>query len=565
MIEEPRHFLTQIIDEDLAAGRVKGIITRFPPEPNGYLHIGHAKSITLNFSLAQIYGGKCHLRFDDTNPAKEEQEFVNSIREDVRWLGFDWGENEFFASDYFDQIYAWAVDLIKKGLAYVDSLTTEQIREQKGTPTVPGVNSPFRDRAAEENLKLIEEMRQGKHPEGSMVLRAKIDMAHPNFHMRDPVIYRIKFAHHHRTGDKWCLYPMYDFAHGQSDAIEKITHSICTLEFEVHRPLYNWFVENLEIPSPPHQYEFARLNLTYTVMSKRKLRELVETGVVDGWDDPRMPTISGMRRRGYPSEGIVNFCKDIGVSKVESVLDISHLYFHVREVLNKTAQRRMAVLAPVKLVIINYPEGKTELIEAENNPEDPNSGTRMVPFSRELWVEREDFKQDPPKGWFRLTPGLEVRLKHAYYITVQNAVYDPAGNLTELTAVYDPESRGGGTPDNRKVKGTIHWVSQAESGTVLVRDYNHLFTLASPEAPDENGEASDYKKYINPESLVEMPGVKVEPSLLDAIPGERFQFLRKGYYTVDTRDSSKGAPVFILTVGLKDSWSKVEKKAGLES
>lgn len=557
---DPKNFLTQIIEDDLIARRCEQVVTRFPPEPNGYLHIGHAKSITLNFGLAKTYGGRCHLRFDDTNPAKEEQEFVDSIKNDVRWLGFDWGDNEYYASDYFEQLYEWAVFLIKKGLAYVDSQTSEEIRIHRGTLTEPGKESPYRNRSVEENLRLFEEMREGKHPDGSMVLRAKIDMAHPNFHMRDPVLYRIKFAHHHRTGDRWCLYPMYDFAHGQSDAIEGITHSICTLEFEVHRPLYDWFLEALEIQHRPRQYEFARLNLTYTVMSKRKLRELVEQGHVDGWDDPRMPTISGMRRRGYPPEGIVNFCQDIGVSKVESVLDIAHLQFHVREVLNKTALRRMAVLDPVKLVLINYPEGKNELLEAENNPEDPQAGSRHIPFGKELWVEREDYRENPPKGWFRLAPGCEVRLKHAYYVVVQNAVYDDAGNLVEIHATYDPASRGGWTQDGRKVKGTIHWVAVHDCGEAIVHEYDHLFTVSDPESHEGDAEPKTYLDFLNPQSLRVIEGVRVEPSLIDALPGQRFQFLRKGYYVVDIRHSTAGKLVFNSTVGLKDSWEKLEKK-----
>jgi len=557
---EQKNFLTQIIEEDLAQGRCQRVVTRFPPEPNGYLHIGHAKSITLNFGLAKTYRGRCHLRFDDTNPAKEEQEFVDSIREDVRWLGFDWGQHEYYASDYFDQLYEWAIFLIKKGLAYVDSQSSDEIRINKGTPTEPGIDSPYRNRSVEDNLMLFEQMRQGRHPEGSMVLRAKIDMAHPNFHLRDPVLYRIKFAHHHRTGDRWCIYPMYDFAHGQSDAIEGITHSICTLEFEVHRPLYDWLLEALEIPHRPHQYEFARLNLTYTVMSKRKLRELVETKRVDGWDDPRMPTISGMRRRGYPPEGIVNFCQDIGVSKVESVLDIAHLQFHVREVLNKTAQRRMAVFDPVKLILLNYPEGKTELLEAENNPEDPNGGQRLIPFGKELWIERDDYREVPPKGWFRLAPGAEVRLKHAYYVKVERAVYDEGANLIEIHATYDPQSRGGWTNDGRKVKGTIHWVAVHDHGEVEVREYDHLFTVPDPESHEEDPEPKTYLDFINKDSLKIIKGVKVEPSLLTAKPGERFQFLRKGYYVVDSKNTLPQRPVFNSTVGLKDSWVKLEKK-----
>lgn len=557
MSDTAKNFLEHVIEDDLAAGRCGSVLTRFPPEPNGYLHIGHAKSITLNFSLAQQYNGCCNLRFDDTNPSKEEQEFVESIQQDVSWLGFDWEGHEYYASDYFEQLYEFAVFLIKKGSAYVDSLSPDQIREYRGTPTEPGRNSPYRDRSVAENMDLFERMKRGECKEGEHVLRAKIDMAHPNLNMRDPSMYRIRHLSHNRTGKAWCLYPMYDFAHGQSDAIEGITHSICTLEFENHRPLYDWFLKELEIPNPPHQYEFARLNLTYTVLSKRKLRELVETGVVDGWDDPRMPTISGMRRRGYPPEAIVAFCRDVGVSKTESTIDLSHLLFHIRENLNRTAARVMTVLDPIRLIITNYPEDKVEYFDADNNPENPESGTRQLPFCRELYIERDDYIEDPPKKWFRLSPGREVRLKHAYYITCDEVVKDSNGNVTELRCSYDPESRGGGTPDGRKVKGTLHWVSARHGVTVQVRNYDHLFHEAYPERVGKNG---DYKDNLNPESLEVIDTAVAEPGLLHAQPGERFQFMRKGYYCVDSVLSTPEKPVFNRTVTLRDTWAKIQQR-----
>ncbi len=556
MNEDSKSFLEHVIEEDIAKGRVpaSGICTRFPPEPNGYLHIGHAKSISLNFSLAQRYGGRCNLRFDDTNPSREEVEYVESIKEDVRWLGFDWEDREFFASNYFEKLYEFAEFLVGKGKAYVDSLTADEIREYRGTPTQAGKNSPYRDRSIEENLDLLRRMKAGEFPEGTHVLRAKIDMAHPNLNMRDPSMYRIRHAEHHRTGDKWCIYPMYDFAHGQSDAIEGITHSICTLEFENHRPLYEWFLQELELENPPRQYEFARLNLTYTVLSKRKLRELVESEVVSGWDDPRMPTISGMRRRGYPPEAVVAFCRSIGVSKTESTLDLAHLLFHVREHLNRSALRVMVVLDPVKLIITNYPEGQEEEFEADNNPEDENAGKRMVPFSRELYVERDDFMEEAPKKWFRLAPGKEVRLKHAYYVTCQSVVKDDDGNVLEIHCTYDPESRGGGTPDGRKVKGTLHWVSVKHAVPLEVREYDHLFRDPYPE---EGGK--DYRENLNPDSLTVLPAAQAEPGLLNAEAGQQYQFLRKGYYCVDSRDSSPGKPVFNRTVTLRDTWAKLNK------
>ncbi|GAB6089617.1 glutamine--tRNA ligase/YqeY domain fusion protein [Spirochaeta dissipatitropha] len=555
MSETAKNFLEHIIEQDITNG-LETVVTRFPPEPNGYLHIGHAKSITLNFSLAMQYGGRCHLRFDDTNPSKEELEFVDSIKTDVKWLGFDWGENEFYASDYFERLYEFAEFLIHKGKAYVDSLNADEIRAYRGTPTEPGKNSPYRERSIEENLELFRKMRAGEFAEGTHVLRAKIDMAHPNINMRDPSLYRIRFAHHHRSGDTWCIYPMYDFAHGQSDAIEKISHSICTLEFENHRPLYDWFIQELELEHVPHQYEFARLNLTYTVMSKRKLRELVEKGYVQGWDDPRMPTISGMRRRGYPPEAIVSFCRDIGISKTNSTIDLSHLLFHIREHLNKTALRVMAVLDPVKLVITNYSEGTEEFLDADNNPEDPSAGTRKIPFSRELYIEREDICENPPKKWFRLAPGMEVRLKHAYFVSCDSVVKDSNGEIIEVHCTYDPESRGGASPDGRKVKGTLHWVSVRHAEKIEVHNYDHLFNEAFPESAAENG---DYLKSVNPDSFEKITNAYGEPGLIEAVTGQRYQFLRKGYYCVDSVYSSPGKPVFNRIVGLKDSWAKIAK------
>lgn len=554
--EKSLNFLEEIIEEHLKEGKYEQIHTRFPPEPNGYLHIGHASSICLNFGLAKKYNGKCNLRFDDTNPVTEDTEYVESIKYDIKWLsdaiGKSW-DNELFASDYFDTLYGYAVTLIKKGLAYVDDSTADEIAATKGSTTEPGKNSPYRDRTVEENLQLFEEMKAGKYADGEKVLRAKIDMAHPNLLLRDPIIYRIKHAHHHRTGDKWCIYPMYDFAHGQSDSIEHITHSICTLEFIHHRPLYDWFIEQLEI-FPSHQYEFARRNLTYTVMSKRKLLQLVNEKHVAGWDDPRMPTISGMRRRGYPAQSIVNFCDTIGIAKRENIVDISVLEFHVREQLNKTANRVMAVLDPVKLVITNYPEGQTEELDAENNPEDPNSGTRKMPFSREVWIEREDFMEEPPKKFFRLGPGLMVRLKGAYIVKCEGFKKDEAGNVTEIHCTYIPESKSGHDTSGIHVKGTIHWVNAATAKTAEVRLYDRLFKVEDP-----SNEEGDFKDYINEHSLDILPSVYIEPALAEAKLGEHFQFLRKGYFCVD-KDSTPGKLIFNRTVGLKDTWAKEVKK-----
>ncbi|WP_455382099.1 glutamine--tRNA ligase/YqeY domain fusion protein [Salinispira pacifica] len=552
-------FIRTRIVEDNQTDRFDGRVhTRFPPEPNGYLHIGHAKSIVLNFGIAQDFGGLCNLRYDDTNPSKESTEYVDSIEADVRWLGYDWNDRKYYASDYFEKLYEYAVDLIRKGKAYVDSLTADEIADYRGTPTQPGRKSPYRDRSVEENLDLFERMRRGEFPDGAHVLRAKIDMAHPNIIMRDPPMYRIRHVPHHRTGDTWCIYPMYDWAHGLCDSIEGITHSICTLEFEVHRPLYDWFLEALEVYHP-QQIEFARLNLTYTVMSKRKLLELVQEKRVSGWNDPRMPTLSGMRRRGYTPEAVRTFCRRIGVSKTNSLVDFSTLEFFIREDLNKRAARRMVVLRPLKVIIDNYPEGQVEEFDAENNPEDPDAGTRKVPFGREIYIEQDDFREDPPKKFFRLSPGREVRLKHAYYITCTSVVKDASGEVTELHCTYDPESRGGDTPDGRKVKGTLHWVSAAHATTAEVRLYDHLFTV-----PDlaELTEEQDYRDVINPGSLEVLTGCKVEPELADAKPGERYQFLRQGYFCVDTEDSRPESPVFNRTVSLKDTWAKIEKSGG---
>jgi glutaminyl-tRNA synthetase len=546
------NFLEEIIEADLAAGKYKSILTRFPPEPNGYLHVGHAKSICLNFGLAKKYGGKTNLRFDDTNPAKEETEYVDAIKEDVQWLGFEWA-NEFYASDYFEQLYVWACVLIRKGLAYVDDQTQEEIRRTRGTVTRPGVDSPFRNRSVEENMDLFERMRAGEFPDGAKVLRAKIDMAHPNMLMRDPLLYRIIHTGHHRTGDKWCIYPMYDYAHGESDSIENITHSICTLEFDVHRPLYDWFIEKLEI-FPSRQYEFARLNLTYTVMSKRKLLELVKNKYVSGWDDPRMPTICGMRRRGYTPESIRLFAEKVGVAKRDNVIDLSLLEWCVREDLNKRANRYMAVLDPLKVVITNYPEGQTEEVEAVNNPEDENAGKRRVPFSREIYIEREDFMENPPKKYFRLSPGNEVRLRYAYIIKCEEVVKDAAGNITELHCTYDPETRSG-SGNGRQVKGTIHWVSAAHAGRAEVRLFDRLFTEARM---DNIPEDKDYMDFINPDSLRTVTAF-IEPAL-KALPHlAHVQFERLGYFTVDA-DAAPDRPVFNRTVTLKDTWAKVAGK-----
>ena len=551
-------FIRQIINEDINAGKVPQCVqTRFPPEPNGYLHIGHAKSICLNFGIAEDYDGICKLRFDDTNPSKEEQEYVDSIVEDVRWLGFNADEKIYFASDYFDQFYAWAVELIKNGKAYVDSQNAQQIRENRGTPTKSGTDSPHRDRSVEENLELFEKMKNGEFEEGECILRAKIDMAHQNMNMRDPAMYRIRKASHHRTGDKWCIYPMYDFAHGYEDAIEGITHSICTLEFENHRPLYNWFLENVSAPCHPRQVEFARLNLTYTVMSKRKLLELVTEKYVEGWDDPRMPTISGFRRRGYTPSAIRRFAREIGVAKVNSLVDINFLQFIIREELNEAADRAMAVLNPLKVVITNYPEEQIEIMDAENNPGDPDAGIRQIPFGKEIFIERDDFMEEPPKKFFRLAPGKEVRLKHAYFITCDEVVKDAEGKIKQLNCSYDPATKGGDSPDGRKVKGTLHWVSAAKGKKAEVRLYDNLFTL---ENMDEMEEGKDYKDYLNSESLVINTTCIVEPSLVDAAPGKSFQFLRQGYFSADLKDHSPEHPVFNRTVALKDSWAKIQKK-----
>jgi glutaminyl-tRNA synthetase len=554
-VTSPTNFIKAIIDEDLKTGKYSGRVqTRFPPEPNGYLHIGHAKSICLNFGLAAEYGGLCNLRFDDTNPSKEEMEYVDSIKEDVRWLGFDWNDRLFYASDYFDKLYEFAIILIRKGKAYVDDLSADQIREYRGTLTEPGKESPYRNRTIEENLALFERMKAGEFPDGSRTLRARIDMASPNLNMRDPVMYRILHASHHRTGDKWCIYPMYDWAHGQSDSIEGITHSICTLEFEDHRPLYDWFIEQLGIHHP-RQIEFARLNLTYTVMSKRKLLQLVQEKYVSGWNDPRMPTISGLRRRGYTTEAIREFSERIGVAKRDSMVDMALLEHCLREDLNKRTQRVMAVLRPLRLVIDNYPEGKIEELEAVNNPEDPNMGTRKLQFSRELYIEQDDFREEAPKKWFRLTAGAEVRLKHAYIIKCLGAIKDPkTGEVVELHATYDPATKSGESQDGRKVKGTLHWVSAAHSIEAEVRLYDALFTK---EIPDTD---PDFRVNINSRSLEVLTGCKLEMSLRDARPGSLYQFMRQGYFCVDTIDSRAGAPVFNRTVGLKDTWAKIEKK-----
>ncbi len=550
-------FVRAIVAGDLKTNKWGAkVVTRFPPEPNGYLHIGHAKSICLNFGIAQENeGGVCHLRFDDTNPCKEEEEYVESIKEDVRWLGFDWGEHEYYASDYFDQLYEWAVELIRKGKAYVCDLSTEQIREYRGTLKEPGKESPYRSRSVEESLDLIERMRAGEFEEGSRVLRAKIDMSSGNLNLRDPVMYRILKVPHHRTGDKWCIYPTYDFTHGQSDSIEKITHSICTLEFEDHRPLYDWYLDRLGVHHP-QQIEFARLNLSYTVLSKRKLIELVEAGHVRGWGDPRMPTISGLRRRGCTPEAIRNFCDRIGVSKSDSMVDIALLEHHVREDLNKRAPRVMAVLNPLRVVIENYPEGKVEELDAINNPEDPGMGTRKVPFSRVLYIEKDDFMEEPPKKFFRLSPGREVRLRYAYYITCTDVVKDrKTGEVVELRCTYDPETRGGGSPDGRKVKGTLHWVSALHALEAEVRLYDHLFTK---ENPNEIEEGADWKDYFCPDSLKILTSCRLEPSLAEAVSGSRFQFERKGYFCVDP-DSSESKLVFNRTVTLRDTWAKILK------
>jgi glutaminyl-tRNA synthetase len=547
-------FIREIIADDLRTGKHRKIATRFPPEPNGFLHVGHAKSICLNFGAAAETGGTTNLRFDDTNPITEEDRYVRSIQEDVRWLGFDWGERLYFASDYYEKLYGFAVELIRKGLAYVCDLSADEVREYRGTLTEPGRESPYRNRTVEENLDLFTRMRAGEFPDGARTLRAKIDMASPNLNMRDPVLYRILRAHHHRTGDAWCIYPMYDYAHPLSDALEGITHSICTLEFEDHRPLYDWCVANTSVPSRPRQIEFARLNLSYTVLSKRKLLKLVSEGHVAGWDDPRMPTLSGMRRRGYPAAAIRAFCDMIGVAKKDSTVDLGKLEFCLREELNRTAPRVMAVLRPLKVVIENYPEGKTESVEAVNNPEDPSAGTREVPFSREIYIERDDFREDPPKKFFRLAPGREVRLKHAYFITCREVVKNPAGEIEALRCTYDPLSRGGEAPDGREVRGTLHWVSASQSLPAEVKLYDHLFSVEFPGTGEK-----DFIDELNPASLEKLERCFVEPSLGGAAPGARFQFLRHGYFCVDP-DVSEGRLVFNRTIGLRDTWAKIEKK-----
>jgi glutaminyl-tRNA synthetase len=552
----PSHFIKEIILEDLRIEKYQGRVhTRFPPEPNGYLHIGHAKSICLNFGLAAEFKGLCNLRFDDTNPAKEEVEYVESIKEDVHWLGFDWGNRLFYASDYFEQIVDCAVQLIKKGRAYVCDLTSEEIRAYRGTLTEPGKDSPYRNRSVEENLKLFERMRGGEFEDGSRTLRAKIDMASPNLNMRDPVMYRILHADHHRTGDRWCIYPMYDFTHGLCDSIEGITHSICTLEFEDHRPLYDWFLEEAEVYRP-QQIEFARLNLTYTVMSKRKLLRLVREGYVSGWDDPRMPTISGLRRRGYTPKSIRNFCDRIGVSKSNSVVDIALLEHCLRDDLNQRARRVMAVLNPLKVVIDNYPEDQAEELEAVNNPEDPSLGTRKVPFSKVLYIEQDDFRENPPKKFFRLAPGREVRLRYGYFITCVGVVKDEqTGEVIELHCTYDPQTRGGDSPDGRKVKATLHWVSAAQAIDAEIRLYEHLFLKSDPEDVEEG----DFTKTLNPNSLKTLMSCKLEPGLAEAKPGIFFQFERQGYFCLDSVDSTREKLIFNRTVALKDSWAKIEK------
>lgn len=550
----PRDFIRAIIVEDLKANKHGGrVVTRFPPEPNGYLHIGHAKSICLNFGIAAEFGGLCNMRFDDTNPIKEEVEYVEAIKADVRWLGFDWGERLFYASDYFESLYQYAVQLIKAGKAYVCSLSPDEIKEYRGTLTEPGKDSPYRNRSIEENLELFERMRAGEFPDGAHVLRAKIDMASPNLNLRDPVLYRILHAEHHRSGNTWCIYPLYDYAHPLSDALEGITHSICTTEFEDHRPLYDWILDNLPVPCHPQQIEFARLNLSYTVMSKRKLGQLVEKGLVQGWDDPRMPTLSGMRRRGYPPEAIRAFCERIGVGKRESLVDLALLEHCVREDLNKRAPRVMAVLRPLRVVIINYPEGQVEELEAVNNPEDPAMGTRLVPFSRVLYIERDDFMEEPPKKFYRLAPGREIRLRYAYFIRCVEVIKDArSGEVVELHCTYDPTTRGGYAPDGRRVKATLHWVSAAQARPAEVRLYDRLFTIPNP------AEREDFTAQVNPNSLEIVKPCWVEPSLAEAIPGSRYQFERLGYFCVDP-DSSKSGVVFNRTVSLRDPWAKLRQ------
>jgi glutaminyl-tRNA synthetase len=550
VLEAGRDFIRDIIQADLDAKRHTTVVTRFPPEPNGYLHIGHAKAICLNFGVAQEFGGRCHLRFDDTNPVKEEQEYIDAIERDVRWLGFDWGRHLYHASDYFEQLYKWAEHLIRIGKAYVDDQSQEEMRATRGTLTEPGKNSPYRERSVDENLDLFRRMRAGEFPNGARVLRAKIDMASGNINLRDPVLYRILHAAHPRTGTAWSIYPSYDFAHGQSDALEHITHSICTLEFEDHRPLYDWFLDNLPVPSRPRQYEVARLNITYTVLSKRVLNALVRGGHVAGWDDPRMPTLAGLRRRGVPPEALRDFVKRIGVAKANSVVDVGMFEFSVREVLNKTAQRRMAVLRPLKVVIENYPEGRFEELDAVNHPDDPAAGTRKVRFGRELFVERDDFMENPPKKFFRLSPGKEVRLRYAYFVNCREVVKNTAGEVTELRCTYDPATRGGNAPDGRKVQATLHWVGAADAVPAQVRLYNQLFARPDPNAADFAGD-------LNPNSLEVLTDARVEPALAATKPGEAVQFERQGYFCIDP-DSTSDKLVFNRTVGLRDTWAKVQ-------
>lgn len=553
---ENSNFIKEAIEEDLKSGRFTSIHTRFPPEPNGYLHIGHAKALCIDFGMAEAFGGKTNLRYDDTNPVKEETEFVDAIKEDIHWLGFDWGDREFYASDYFDQLYQWAEQLIRQGDAYVDDLSPEEIREYRGTLTEPGKNSPYRERSVEENLDLLHRMKNGEFPDGTRVLRAKIDMNSGNINMRDPVMYRILHAHHHRTGDKWCIYPMYDFAHGQSDSIEGITHSLCDLAYEAHRPLYDWFVEKLGI-FHPRQIEFSRLNITYTILSKRFLKMMVDNNHVNGWDDPRMPTLCGMRRRGYTSEAIRKFIDKVGVAKNESIVDVSLLEHCVRDELNLSANRVMAVLNPLKLVIDNYPEDQVEQLEAINNPEDESAGTRLIPFSKVLYIEKDDFMEEPPKKYFRLSPGNEVRLRYGYYVKCTHAVKDANGEVIEVHCTYDPETRGGYSPDGRKVKGTIHWVSAESAEVAEIRLYDRLFTKADP---DNTEEGKTFIDYLNPESLTILNNCIVEHSLLAAKPGDRFQFERQGYFCLDL-DSTTDNLIFNRTVGLRDSWAKISQKS----
>jgi len=553
------HFIKSFIDEDLASGRFDGpIVTRFPPEPNGYLHLGHTKAICINFGLAKEYGGTCHLRFDDTNPVKEKQEYIDGIKEDIRWLGFDWGDHEYYASDYFQQLYEWAVKLIEAGKAYVDEQSADEIRTGRGTLTTPGMASPFRDRSIEESLDLFARMKAGEFPDGSKVLRAKIDMASNNLNLRDPVMYRVLRAEHPRTGGKWCIYPMYDYAHGQSDSIENITHSLCSLEFEDHRPLYDWFIKELGI-FPTRQIEFARGNITYTVTSKRKLIQLVEENRVTGWDDPRMPTLVAMRRRGYPPKAIVDFWETVGVAKRENNIEVALLEHCVRNELNRTAPRRMAVLDPLKVVITNYPDGQVEEMDCINNPENPDAGTRKVPFSGELYIEREDFMEDAPKKFFRLAPGKEVRLRSAYWVRCEEVIKDDAGNVVELRCTYDPQTRGGSNPpDGRKVKGTLHWVSAKHAIDAEVRLYENLFTAEEPTTPPDGSD--NWLDNLNPESLKVIAGAKLEPALGESQPGATVQFERTGYFCMDAKDSKPDALVFNRTITLKDAWAKAQKK-----